>query len=383
MPPARRDPPPSPSRPATVLAMSEEGGPQRPGPSRRGVLAGGGLLAVFAASAVVGMRALAAEGRPQPAPTAAGSSQPVAAASAPTAPSLPPPPPLGAPAPGIVLQPRGGWALQSLLLLPGTGEWFTTQAKRGTSGLLDPAELQVGDIVVSRLAADGRFLDAMVLPDAGHGMGLIVRLEAGVRVVYSCWFAPDASGRLYDVVRIPYRAGVAPRTAASPVVAGTGYPLDPCADPSTGAVTVRHQGGGGPEYTRHAWSDFAAGDLSRPTGAVATTDRPPTHQGFAGLGDRFFFYTGASTDTVGGDPALITEYSWTTGAQVAAPLDAGALLRQPDGGYPGGRMEPEGATVVVDPSGAAFLVVGFTTAGGPLATAPRTYPTFRYPVPAS
>ncbi|WP_345478886.1 hypothetical protein [Amnibacterium soli] len=365
--------------------MSEGGEPRPSGPSRRTVLAGGGLLAALAASAAVGVRALGAEHRALPAPTATAAAPiaPVSAAPVPTAPPLPPPPPLGAPVPGVALGPRGGWALQSLLLLPGTGEWFTTQAKRGTSGLLDPAGLDVGDIVVSRLAADGRFLDAMVLPDAGHGMGLIVRLEGGVRVVYSCWFAPDASGRLYDVVRIPYAPGVAARTAAAPVVAGLGYPLDPCADPTTGAVTVRHQGGGGPEYTRHTWSDFAAGDLSRPTGAAPTTDRPPTHQGFATVGDRFFFYTGASSDTVGGDPALITEWSWTTGAVVGAPIDASALLRQADGGYPGGRMEPEGATVVVDPSGAAFLVVGFTTGGGPDATAPRTYPTFRYPVPAA
>jgi hypothetical protein len=364
--------------------MGEEEEPRRAGPSRRTVLAGGGLLAALAASAAVGVRALGAEHRSLPAatPTATTAAPVAPAVAAPVvAPPPPPPPPLGAPVPGIALHPAGAWALQSLLQLPGTGEWYITQAKRGTSGLLDPAGLDVGDIVVSRLAGDGRLLDAMVLPDAGHGMGLVVRLEAGVRVVYSCWFAPDASGRLYDVVRIPYQRGTASRASATTVVPGAGYPLDPSSDPSTGAVTVRHQGGGGPEYTRHAWADFAAGDLSRPTGAVATTDRPPTHQGFCSLGDRFFFYTGASSDTVGGDPALITEYSWTTGAVVGAPLDAAGLLRLPDGTYPGGRMEPEGATVVVDPSGAAALVVGFTTGGGPLVTAPRTYPTFRYPVP--
>ena len=282
-----------------------------------------------------------------------------------------------------MLRPAGAWALQDLVLLPETGEWFTTQAKRGTSRMLDPAGLDVGDIVVSRLAADGTFLDSMVLPDSGHGMGLVVRFEAGARVVYSCWFAPDASGRLYDVVRIPYGQGIAARSAATPVVAGLGYPLDPYYDASTDAVTVRHQGGGGPEYTRHTWSDFIAGDLSRPTGMIATSDRPPTHQGFCSLGDRFFFYTGAASDTVGGDPALISEYSWVSGAVVRPPLDATGNSRAPDGTYPGGRMEPEGATIVVDSNGAPSLVVGITTGGGPLATGPRTYPTFRYPFTAA
>ena len=82
---------------------------------------------------------------------------------------------------------------------------------------------------------------------------------------------------------------------------------------------------------------------------------------------------------MGGDPALITEYSWASGAVVRAPLDASGNSRQPDGTYPGGRMEPEGATIVVDQNGDPSLVVGLTTGGGISATAPRTYPTFRYP----
>jgi hypothetical protein len=267
--------------------------------------------------------------------------------------------------------------MQDLLFLPDTGEWFTTQAKEGTSGLFDPAGLAVGDIVVSRLAADGTFLDSMVLPDSGHGMGLIARVESGVRVVYSCWFAPGAAGLLYDVVRTPYAPGIAARAAATTVVAGLGFPLDPSYDATTGSVTVRHQGGGGPEYTRHSWADFAAGDLSRPTGAIATSDRPPVHQGFCSAGDRFFFYTGTATDAVGAEPAAITEWSWVTGAVVGAPLDATGNCRQPDGTYAGGRVEPEGATIIVDQNGTPSLVVGLTTGGG-AARAPRTYPTFRY-----
>lgn len=349
------------------------------GPSRRAVLAGGGYLVVLAASAAVGVRALAADARPlAPAPA-----PPVSTPPAPTSTAPPPPPPLGAPTAGVQLRPAGMWALQAFVLVPETGEWYTTQAKPGTSRLVDPSGLDVGDVVVSRLALDGTFLDAMVLPDSGHGMGLVVRVEAGARVVYSCWFAPDGSGRLYDVVRIPYAPGIAARDSATPVVAGVGHPLDPAYDASIDAVAVRHQGGVGPEYTRHTWQDFLAGDLSRPTGAVPTPDRPPTHQGFCSRGDRFFFLTGASTDTVGGDPALITEYSWTSGAAVGAPIDASGNARQPDGTYPGGRMEPEGATIVVDAAGVPSLVVGVITGGGPLPTAPRTFPTFRYPFAAA
>ena len=160
------------------------------------------------------------------------------------------------------LQPADTWRVQGFLQLPETGEWFTTQAKAGTSSLLDQSGWEVGDIVVSRLASDGAFLDSMVLPDSGHGMGLVVRVEAGASIVYSCWYAPGASGSLYDVVRIPYAPGIAARGAATTIVAGSGFPLDPVYDASADAVTLRHQGGGGPEYTRHAWADFAAGDLS-------------------------------------------------------------------------------------------------------------------------
>lgn len=287
------------------------------------------------------------------------------------------------PVPGVELHPEFTSAMQTFVPVPETGEWFATQAKAGSSGLVDQSGWDVGDIVVSRMAADGALLDSMTLPDSGHGMGLVVRVEAGARVLYTCWFAPDASGRLYDVVRLPYAPGTATRTAATTVVAGSGFPLDPSWDASIDAVTLRHQGGGGPEYTRHSWADFVAGDVSRPTGQIATPDWPPTHQGFTSHGDRFFFYTGAASDQVGGDPTLITEYSWTSGQVVGTPLDASGNSRQPDGTYPGGRMEPEGAAIVTDSSGASSLLVGVVTGGSLAAGGPRVSRTFHYPLIAS
>jgi hypothetical protein len=343
--------------------------------SRRAVLAGGAALLAGAS------HALAAEAKTRPTLGAA----PVNAQTSPphVTPATPPPLPfIGAPVPGVELRPAAMPTLQSFALLPETGEWYTTQARTGTSRLSDPAGLAVGDIVVSRLASDGSLLDSMTLPDSGHGMGLIVRMEAGVRVVYSCWFAPDGSGRLYDVVRLPYAPGVATRGAATAVVAGVGYPLDASLDVSTDAVTLRHQGGGGPEYTRHDWSDFVVGDLSRPTGQVATADWPPTHQGFCSFGDRFFFYTGAASDQAGGDPVLITEYSWASGEAVGGPIDASGNSRQPDGTYPAGRMEPEGATIITDLDGAPSLLVGVANGSASAQAVPRSYRTFRYPLVA-
>ncbi|MDH2442922.1 hypothetical protein QDR37_03080 [Amnibacterium sp. CER49] len=290
------------------------------------------------------------------------------------------PPFIGAPVPALELHPAAMATLQSFTLLPQTREWYTTQASAGTSRLSDPAGLKVGDIVVSRLAPDGSLLDCMTLPDSGHGMGLIVRMEAGIRVVYSCWFAPDASGRPYDLVRLPYTPGVASRGAATTVIEGAGYPLDPSLDVSTDAVSLRHQGGGGPEYTRHEWSHFVVGDLSRPTGKIATADWPPTHQGFCSFGNRFFFYTGAASDKAGGDPALITEYSWANGEAVAPPIDASDNSRKPDGSYEGGSMEPEGATVVIDENGVPSLLVGVANGSTSAAAVPRSYRTFRYPL---
>ncbi len=188
----------------------------------------------------------------------------VAAAAPKTVAALPP---LTGPAlTGVELHPAHTANMQCFVQLPQTGEWFTTQAAPGTGGLVDPAGLAVGDIVVSRLAPDGTLLDSMTLPDSGHGMGLVVRIEGGARVLYTCWFASGASGSLYDVVRIPYAPGVANRASAATIVAGVGYPLDSSYEASTNAVTLRHQGGGGPEYTRHRWADFVAGDVSRPTG---------------------------------------------------------------------------------------------------------------------
>jgi hypothetical protein len=343
--------------------------------SRRAVLAGGTALLAAAS------RALAAEAKTRPTLGAA----PVNAQSSPphVTPTTPPPLPfIGAPVPGVDLHPAAMPPLQSFTVLPQTGEWYTTQATTGTSRLSDPAGLEVGDIVVSRLASDGALLDSMTLPDSGHGMGLIVRMEAGVRVVYSCWFAPDGSGRLYDVVRLPYTPGVATRGAATAVVAGVGYPLDGSFDVSTDAVTLRHQGGGGPEYTRHDWSDFVVGNLSRPTGQIATADWPPTHQGFCSFGDRFFFYTGAPSNKAGGDPTLITEYSWASGEAVGRPIDASGNSRQPDGTYVGGRMEPEGATIITDQDGAPSLLVGVANGSTSAQTVPRSYRTFRYPLVA-
>ena len=349
--------------------------------TRGGLLSRRAVLVVGAALLAVGSRALAAEAKTRPALGAA----PVKAQSSPphATPTMPPPLPfIGAPVPDVALHPAALPTLQSFALLPQTGEWYTTQARTGTNRRSDPAGLEVGDIVVSRLAPDGSLLDSMALPDSGHGMGLIVRMEAGVRVVYSCWFAPDASGRLYDVVRLPYAPGVATRGAATTVVPGVGYPLDASLDVSTDAVTVRHQGGGGPEYTRHDWSDFAVGNLSRPTGQIATADWPPTHQGFCSFGDRFFFYTGAASSEAGGDPVLITEYSWASGEPVGRPVDASGNSRRPDGTYVGGRMEPEGAAIITDQDGAPSLLVGVANGTASAATVPRSYRTFRYPLVA-
>jgi hypothetical protein len=185
------------------------------------------------------------------------------------------------------------------------------------------------------------------------------------------------------VVRLPYAPGIATRAAATTVIAGLGYPVDPFYDASTDAVTLRHQGGGGPEYTRHRWADFAAGDLSRPTGRIATPDWPPTHQGFCSLGDRFFFYTGAASTKAGGDTPLITEYSWKSGEVSGPPLDASGNSRQPNGTYPGGSMEPEGAAIVFDDRGAAALLVGVTTGAGRRTRGQKVDRTFRYPLAES
>ncbi len=347
--------------------MSGRGAGGGVGPSRRAVLVGGTLVATLgvASYAAAALRISSAVRTP---PTHGAS------------PTTQPPPSryIGDPVPGVVLHPAALSHLQSFVPLPETAEWFTTQAATGTSGLFDPAGLAVGDIVISRLAFDGRLLDSMTLPDSGHGMSLIPRIEDGNRVVYSCWFAPGASGSLYDVVRLPYSPGVAARSAATAVVAGLGYPLDPYLDVSTDSVTLRHQGGKGPQYTRHDWADFVAGDLSRPTGLIATADSPPTHQGFCSLGDRFFFYTGATSNRAGGDPPLITEFGWASGEVVGPSLDASMNSRRPGGTYPGGRMEPEGATIATDRGGAPALLVGVANGRASAATVPRSYRTFRY-----
>ena len=85
---------------------------------------------------------------------------------------------------------------------------------------------------------------------------------------------------------------------------------------------------------------------------------------------------------MGGDPALITEYSWASGEVVGPSIDASGNGRQPDGTYLGGRMEPEGATVVTGQDGASALLVGIADGTASAATAPRSYPTFRYPLDA-
>lgn len=350
--------------------MSGQGAGAGAGFTRRAALLG--VLALAMGSGVEAAIAIASAVRTPRAPA------PAAMVRARTAPL----PPLSdaRPTPGVVFQPASGASMQCFTSEPWTGEWYITQATPGRSRFVDSAGLPVGDIVVSRLARDGRLLDSMTLPDSGHGMGLVVRLEAGIHVLYTCWFAPGLTGTFYDVVRLPYAPGVAERAAATTVVKGAGYPVDPSYDASTSAVTLRHQGGGGPEYTRHRWSDFAAGDLSRPTGRIPTPDWPPTHQGFCSVGDRFFFSTGAPSTEVGGDSPLITEYDWRSGAIVGRPLDTSGNSRLPNGEYPGGSMEPEGAAIVADGPGIA-LVVGVTN--GAERGRKKVDRTFWYPLASS
>ena len=176
------------------------------GPSRRSLLAGGGLLAAFAASAGVGAVALAAGSRARTrlrplAPVAAAGQDPASAA-----------------APGCadggcrvcIRRTRGRCRASSCS--PRRASGSPRRRRRGTSGL-------VGSGRAGRWATSSSLgwhrTDASSIPwccrTAGTGWGSSCGSRRGARVVYSCWFAPDASGRLYDVVRIPYGPGVAAR----------------------------------------------------------------------------------------------------------------------------------------------------------------------------
>ncbi len=86
---------------------------------------------------------------------------------------------------------------------------------------------------------------------------------------------------------------------------------------------------------------------------------------------------------MGGDPPLITEYDWKSGNVVGSPLDASANTRLPNGTYPEGSMEPEGAAIVLDGTGAASLLVGVTNGPGSGTHGTKANRTFRYPLAAS
>ena len=352
--------------------------------SRRTLLVGGAVGAAAAGVAVAAsalgpraVRATAEGGRR----TRSASPTPTTAPTTPVPPPVQPVPPvaLGAPVLAASPRPRTSGAVLQQLAIVATGEVFTTQSVPGSAPGLYTT-------VIARCAASpdpaagNPEVDAMVVVDGGHGLGLHVEPRDGGG--YDVWAslqgavpqsAPDG-GRLarfaytpgvWSIEAIPGGAAWLPQfpndlgehqEAVYNFDGAAGYAIERMYDFRTGRQE---------RYTRRRIDDLVNG-VDRPEGRVMLPVNAPTLQGFATVDGSLFRWVGrangGSGAPVADDPMTMEQFDWATGARVAAtPFPT---LGQDGVAWRGGAYEPEGCAVRRAPDGRVSLLVGVTV-GGP------------------
>jgi hypothetical protein len=264
--------------------------------------------------------------------------------------------------------------MQQVELTP-TGEFFITQSNTGTAAGLYTT-------VITRFpgtagASATEELDAMVIVDGGHGLGLHIEVGPGGRKYVWASLQGDVQqgdptgGRL---ARFRYTPGTFTIDAIPGGVwfarqfknaygeyqesiynfdAAEGYVVERMYDFHT-----NHQ----ERFTRRRITDLLLG-IDRPLGRLVLPVNPPTLQGFATMNSTFFRWCGLSNAGSGSpvptDPMSLEQYDWTTGARIATR--SFPTLGQTGGAWRDGAYEPEGCSVYREPDGTASLLVGLNT----------------------
>ncbi|WP_199706589.1 phage baseplate protein [Amnibacterium setariae] len=364
--------------------------------SRRALLVGGAVGVGSAAVAVAAFGARASQAtvetaRPTPSPAAPPPPSPTAA---PTAPPPPPPPVmLGPPAQVASLVPRTSGAVLQQVEVCRTGELFTTQSREGT------AEGRYTTVIArstgpATSATANPELDAMVVVDGGHGLGLHVepRPDGGhdvwmslqgpvpqsdpnggrlARFAYTpgTWAIDGIPGGVTWLPQFPNDAG-APQEAVYAFDWDRGFAVERMFDFTTGRQE---------RYTRRRISDLVQG-VDAPCGRMTLPVNAPTLQGFATVDSTLFRWVGlgngGSGAPVPSDPMALEQFDWVSGVRTA--ITPFPTLGQVDGAWPGGAYEPEGCSVLRSPDGSAALILGVTTGPG----GHHAWPVFAVPLGA-
>ena len=234
-------------------------------------------------------------------------------------------------------------------LAPGTNSWmqdfawdplkdeiFMTQNIRTSNGRQT--------IRINRLGpADGQgvrvFISSMTLADAGHGDVLGLQRKGNALLLWISWSHYSGGIRKTDLVRFQWKAGTYTWSSRPPAFKimpkfGITQNVQAKLDPTGTYLVYRISGNGRDRYERrkvnevesgvnHTYGKAGSFPLSKARAtAMGWTDRY-VMQGCATLGDRLWRYTGNADRT---DPAALTEYSWSSGKEVARhnePKDAG------------------------------------------------------------
>ena len=200
------------------------------------------------------------------------------------------------------------------------------------------------------------FISAMTLTDAGHGDVLGLQRKGDALLLWISWSHYSGRTRKTDLVRFQWKAGTYNWSTRPPTFKimpkfGITQNVQAKLDLTGIYLVYRISGNGRDRYERRKVTEVESGvnhtygkagsfplTKARAT-AMGWKDRW-TMQGCATLGDRLWRYTGNADRT---DPATLTEYSWSTGKEVARHNEP------KDAGWTGaGIWEPEGMAIVTD-----------------------------------
>jgi len=261
--------------------------------------------------------------------------------------------------------------IQCAVKSPDTGEWYVTQAINGSNGTTTPYE----STRLTRLNAAGTVLDTMILTDGGHGGGIGLEYTGGQMWIHTNWYAPASGGTNFDVVRLKYAAGTYTRAAAPSLtvlftasqLSATSARTDFVFDTAHGYVmTVEEISRYSKPFRRYVLADWLQGVATQSGATITPADQTPLLQGWQGVGDAAFVYSGAQNGVTASpaDPPTVREFKWTDGT-LAGTRDVTGLAADSGGTYPDGWYEPQSFTLY-QPSAAAVATVylGMTVGAG-------------------
>ncbi|KAJ5171712.1 hypothetical protein N7492_004305 [Penicillium capsulatum] len=231
---------------------------------------------------------------------------------------------------------------------------FVAQRRDGTAE-------KAGDLCITQLDFDGKYVGHMYLTGFGHGVSFAAQADGSWTYL---WTEVDANDHGYGkkLARFKFTSG---RTVSStskavtkfkPVADATEHTCS--IDPVTHRLIVRYNLGDGKHIAAYDLDEATKGNFTAPLASLknpSIKSQSDIFQGYAAYGQYIYLLTGTSYDASGGKlNSEITTVDMNTGAVVQGPTvtKAGSTLSF---------REPEGLSIYQTKGGEVRLFLGFAS----------------------